>query len=407
MIGMKPEDLKQRAAAEIEVEEPRLIDLSKAIQADPEPGYEEFEASGRLTDALEERGFVVERGVAGLPTAFSATLGTDDASPTVAFLAEYDALPEIGHGCGHNLIAAGTLGGAVGLQAVIDQLSGRLVVLGTPAEEFTSRLHVPGTPPDERAVGGGKVKLLEAGLLDDVDVCLMFHPSTQNKLVESNLAFAVVELAFKGQPAHAAADPWNGVNALDGVLLTYIGINALRQHVKADVRIHGIITEGGAAANIVPERAAARFMVRAADRAGVEEVLKRVIACARGAALASGAELDADHLITIDNIRVNQALQQIVADNFVAFGAEAPKPVAGYGSTDFGNVSQYRPGVHFYVATHPPDISWHSAAVAKGSVSDQAHAGMLLGSKVLAATAIDLLSSGELLETVERGFRSS
>jgi metal-dependent amidase/aminoacylase/carboxypeptidase family protein len=235
----------------------------------------------------------------------------------------------------------------------------------------------------------------------------MIHPSTENKVIESNLAFAVLELTFKGQPAHAAADPWNGVNALDGILLTYMGINALRQHISSDTRIHGIITHGGDAANIVPERASARFMVRAPDREGVESLLGRVVDCARGAAKATGAELEDHHLITVDNVRTNRALQRIVKHNFVALGAEEPEPVRGYGSTDFGNVSQHCPGTHFYVASHDPGINWHSADVAKAATSDQAHAAMELGSKVLAMTAIDLLSNPDLLAEVNQEFEAA
>ncbi len=403
---MNIDQLKEHAIAEIEAAEGRLREVSRAIQAAPEVGYHEFEAAALLVDGLETHGFEVQKGLAGLPTSFRATLRGRDPGPTVALLAEYDALPEVGHGCGHNLIGAGALGAAIGLQAVMGELPGLLLVIGTPAEEFTGRLHIPGTPDHQRATGGGKIQMLEAGVFDDVDVCLMFHPSTENKVIESNLAFAVLELEFEGRPAHAAADPWNGVNALDGILLTYMGINALRQHIQTDTRIHGIITHGGDAANIIPERATASFMVRAPNRAGVEALVERVVHCAEGAALATGARLIDRHLITVDNVRINPTLQDTVIDNFVTLGAEPPPPIRGYGSTDFGNVSQYRPGSHFYVGTHPADMAWHSEAVAEGSVSDEAHAGMLLGSKVLAMTAIDLLSTPGLVDDIRRDFES-
>ena len=403
---MNIDRLKEHAIAEIEAAEERLCEVSRAIQAQPEIGYHEFEAAALLIDGLETHGFEVQRGLAGLPTSFRATLRGRDPGPTVALLAEYDALPEVGHGCGHNLIGAGALGAAIGLKAVMAELPGRLLAIGTPAEEFTGRLHIPGTPDHQRATGGGKIQMLEAGVFDDVDVCLMFHPSTENKVIRSNLAFAVLELEFEGRPAHAAADPWNGVNALDGILLTYMGINALRQHIQTDTRIHGIITHGGDAANIIPERATASFMVRAPNRAGVEALVERVVHCAEGAALATGARLIDRHLITVDNVRINPTLQGTVIDNFVTLGAEPPPPIRGYGSTDFGNVSQYRPGSHFYVGTHPADMAWHSEAVAEGSVSDEAHAGMLLGSKVLAMTAIDLLSTPGLVDDIRRDFES-
>jgi amidohydrolase len=357
----------------------------------PEIGHQEFKASAWLSDDLEEHSFDVERGIADLPTAFSATLRSDTPGPTIALFAEYDALPDVGHGCGHNLIGAGTIGAALGLQTVFDDLPGRLQVFGTPAEELVS--------------GGGKVTMLERGAFNEADVCVMFHPWTENAIVVGgNLAFTAFDFQFKGKPAHAAADPWNGINALDGVLLTYMNVNALRQHVKSDVRIHGIITDGGEAANIVPQRATAHFMVRAPDLEQLDDLIVKVKDCAKGAALATGTELAIERHATVKNLRRNSALQQVIVDNFALLGEDVTERGRQYGSTDFGNVSHEVPGCHFYVATHAPGINWHSAAVAEATLSDEAIAGMLLGSKVLAMTAIDLLTRPDVLETVQGEF---
>ena len=388
---METETLKEQAIAGIEGAREHLIELSNRLYENPEVGLEEFKAAAWLSADLEERGFAVERGIAGLPTAFRAVLDSEREGPTVALFAEYDALPEVGHGCGHNLIGAGTIGAAIGVQAVMDQLPGQVQVFGTPAEELVS--------------GGGKVTMLEAGAFSETDVCMMFHPWTEaGVVVGGNLAFTAFDFDFKGKPAHAAADPWNGINALDGVLLTYMNVNALRQHIRSDVRMHGIVTNGGEAANIVPERATAHFMVRAPDRERLEDLVLKVKDCARGAALATGTELSIERFTTIDNLRRNRSLQRIIVDNFGLLGEDIKERGRQYGSTDFGNVSHRIPGDHFYVATHTPGINWHSGAVADACLSDQAIAGMLVGSKALAMSAIDLLARPELLEQVRQDF---
>src|SRR6266581_7180048 len=249
--------------------------LSKQIHANPELGYKEVKACAWLTEFLTGQGFKVERGVGGVDTAFRATIETGD-GPTIAILCEYDALPSIGHACGHNAIATAGAGAGAGLAAVRDKLpKGRIHVVGTPAEEG----------------GGGKVKLIQAGVFTDVDAAMMVHGFDQWVGHMDLLGIVRVGFEFTGKASHAAADPWDGVNALDAAIQTYNSVSMLRQQVRPDARIHGIITHGGAAPNIIPEFAAATFYVRSLNLDYMWQLQQRVIACAEGAARSTGCTL--------------------------------------------------------------------------------------------------------------------
>ena len=247
-----------------------LMNISMDIHSHPELNYQEYHASKLLADTLEQNGFQVERGVGGVETAFRGTLegGMGD-GPTVALLVEYDALPEIGHGCGHNLIAISNLGAGLGVKAALPSLPGRIVVLGTPAEEG----------------GGGKIRMIESGVFDGVDIALSSHPASNLTTFDTDapigegwsLAMTACKFEFRGKAAHAASRPEAGINALNAVIHLFNGIDSLRQHVRSDVRIHGVITDGGMAANVVPEYAAAYFMIRSADRVYLNEVVEKVI----------------------------------------------------------------------------------------------------------------------------------
>lgn len=388
---MEVRKLKEQAGNAVDSVTNELVELSREIQSHPETAYEEFQAASWITDVLERHGFEVQRGLAGVETAFVARLAGKAAGPRVALVAEYDALAGVGHGCGHNLIAAGAVGAALGLKALMPELEGVLEVFGTPAEECTSE-------------PGGKVRLIEAGAFDGVDACVMFHPWASTQLVGSDLAVAALDISFKGKAAHAAADPWRGANALDGVLLTYTNINALRQHVKSDVRIHGIVTHGGDAANVVPDKASARFAVRSADKHYLEEVVARVEDCARGAALATGTQVVVERLITLENTLPNSVLTGIVRANLEAQGIEFEDGVFLPGSTDFGNLSQRVPAFWFMLKTHRAGINWHSPEVADESVSDFAHSAMIQGAKVLAMSCLDLFLSPDLVRRAREEF---
>ena len=392
-----------RVTAAIDELQDELIDISLDIHAHPELNYEEHYSSGVLTEALERHGFDVERGVGGVETAFRATIdGGAGKGPTVAFLAEYDALPEIGHGCGHNLIAMSNLGAALGAKAVVEELPGRIVVLGTPAEEG----------------GGGKLQLIDAGVFDGVDVALSSHPSSNTTTIPTDipidekwsLAMVGFRYAFHGRASHAAAAPQEGVNALNAVISLFTGIDALRQHLRSDVRIHGIITDGGLAANVVPDFAAANFMLRCLDRDYLREVTDKVRLVAEGAALMTGATLEVvDAHPMYDNVRPNAALSRIAKSHAEAVGLalDPAPPGAGKGgaSTDFGNVSQLVPAYYTRFAVSKDPVPGHSLALAAAAKTDLAHDKAIAVAKLLALTACDLIRSPELLAEATEEFK--
>lgn len=383
--------LKEEARTAIDAVSPELIELSRRIQSTPEIAYQEVQAAGWIADLLDKYGFQVTRGPGGVDTAFIATLRGKGPGPTVAVIAEYDALPGVGHGCGHNLIAAGAVGAALGLRELMPRLDGVLKVFGTPAEESTSD-------------PGGKIRLLESGVFEGVDACIMFHPWTATQLVEGDLAVTALDISFEGQAAHAAADPWKGANALDGVLLTYMNVNALRQHVKSDVRIHGIVTHGGDAANVIPDKASARFAVRSLDKNYLQEVVSRVEDCARGAALATKTQVTVKKLLTLENTLSNHVLRDVVKANLEAEGIDFEEELFLPGSTDFGNLSQQVPAFWFMLKTHRTGLTWHSQDVAEEAVSEEAHAATIAGAKVLALSCLDLFLQPGLLTRARQEF---
>ncbi len=379
-----------------------LVDISLDIHAHPELNYQEYHAAQVLADALERHGFQVERGVGGVETAFRAILpGGKGDGPTVALLAEYDALPGIGHGCGHNLIAMSNLGAGLGAKAAMPSLPGRLIVLGTPAEEG----------------GGGKIRLLDAGVFKDVDVALSSHPSSNRTIIPTeiprdqswSLAMIGYRYAYHGKAAHAAVVPHEGINALNAVIHLFTGIDALRQHLRDDVRIHGIITDGGRAPNVVPDFAAANFMLRSRDREYLNEVVEKVRRVAEGAALLTGARLEVLPAHPLyENVRPNAVLTQAARANAEAIGMpldETPPGWNGGGaSTDFGNVSQVVPAYYVRFAVSQEPVPGHSTAMTEVAKSALAHDSGIATAKVLALTVCDLLANPELLEAARADF---
>jgi amidohydrolase len=370
-----------------------LESLSHRIHANPELGYQEVKASGWLCEFLAAQGFKVEKGVAGVETAFRATIDNGE-GPTIAVLCEYDALPGIGHACGHNVIATSGAGAGAALAAVRGQLpKGRIQVIGTPAEEG----------------GGGKMKLLEGGVFKDVDCAMMIHGFDRNVLHADLLGIVRVNFDFTGKAAHAAADPWEGVNALDAVIQTFNAISALRQQVRPDVRIHGIITNGGQAPNIIPETASATFYVRAATLDYMWEVYKKVVACADGAARATGAQLKTVQLPTVyEPLRRNETLLGVFKANLERIGAtpEAPDP-ARLGSSDIGNVSQVMPAIQPYIKIAERGTPIHSRAFAEAAVKPLARQGLVTAAKTLAMTTADLLADPALVRRAKDEFAAA
>ena len=385
MDEKRREQLKAQAGKAIDAHANELREICLYLREHPEVGWTETLAARRLSDYLEEYGFALERGIGGLETAFRATADSGRPGPTIAFIAEYDALPEVGHGCGHNLIAAGAVGAALGAQSVLDDLGGVVLVMGTPAEEFTNELQ-------------GKIQLLNAGEFAGIDACLMFHPWIVSAPINSSLAFVSLDIVFHGQTAHAAGDPWNGRNALDGVILTFNHIGALRQHIRPDVRIHGIITDGGVVPNIIPERAAARFMLRASKRDQVQQVLERVRECIEGAALATGTEVEITVKTEAADTVPYPTLQALTRANYEALGVPFEAPIDWTASTDLGDLSYVVPSESFFITLGAGDLPWHSTKVADAAGKSPALKSMIAGAKVLAMDAIDMLADPGILE---------
>jgi amidohydrolase len=379
--------VKEQVCRQIQALRPEMERLSADIHRTPEIGFEEMQASGWLTGFLERGGLDVRRGIAGLPTAFRADHRGGD-GPTIAFLAEYDALPGLGHGCGHNLIGTASCAAAIALATCWPDAPGTVSVIGTPAEEG----------------GGGKILMLEQGVFDDVDVVMMFHPSYLNQIDYPSLAATTIRLRYRGRPAHSAVHPHLGINAADAAMLFFAGVNALRQHVRPDVRLHGIITDAGDKANIVPEHASVEFMVRADRREDVEALTERVRDVARGAALMTGADLDLEQGMTYFDARHCPTLGGLARINFERLGiAEDPideeTPKA---SSDGGNVSHVIPhlAISLAIADHP--IAGHSVEWREAAASEYGAGAMVTAAEILALTAHDLLEDPESLETVKR-----
>ena len=379
-----------------------LVDISLDIHAHPELNYREHHAAKVLADALERHGFQVERGVGGVETAFRGAMrGGNGDGPTVALLAEYDALPGIGHGCGHNLIAMSTLGAGLGAKAAMKSLPGRLIVLGTPAEEG----------------GGGKIRLLDAGVFTDVDVALSSHPSSNRTIMPAeippdqswSLAMVGYRYAYHGKAAHAAVVPHEGINALNAVIHLFTGIDALRQHLRDDVRIHGIISDGGTAPNVVPDFAAANFMLRARDREYLHEVAEKVRRVAEGAAQITGARLETLPAHPLyEQVRPNAVLAKTARANAEAVGMPIDATPRGWkggdASTDFGNISQVLPAYYLRFAVSQAPVPGHSTAMAEAAKSALAHDNALTTAKVLALTVCDLLTNPGLMTAARADF---
>ena len=373
--------------------EDRLRHVSQEIFDHPEVKNEEVFASKLLATELEQAGFDVELGVAGLETAIRAVHPAISDGPTVAILGEYDALPEIDHACGHNLIAAGGLGAALAIGSIKSQLPGKLIFFGTPAEEG----------------GGGKVVMIDAGLFEGVDAALMFHPANYTLVGRGSLAITELKIAFHGRPSHASGSPERGINALDAVIQTFNGINALRQHIKDGARIHGIISHGGLKPNIVPEYAEAEFYVRAQHNDYRDELIDKLRRCAEGAALATGARLEFEEVgCSYKAMKCNKILGDMFLKHVATNGMpHTPTDDNAMGSTDMGDVTQVVPGIHPYVKIAETSVAGHSREFAEASQSETGQVAMLAAAKALAMTAVDLLEDADLVTKIWEEFHAS
>jgi amidohydrolase len=386
-------DAKARLAAEIDRRAETLLDVSHRIHGHPELNYEERFAHDLLTGVLEDEGLAVTRSARGVETAFEAAAG--GSGPTVAVLCEYDALPGIGHACGHNVIAAAGLGAGLAAAALADDLGGRVVIVGSPAEEG----------------GGGKVRLLDGGAFEAVDAALMVHPADADLLAMDVVALQQLTVTYTGEAAHAAAFPHRGRNALDAAILGYNAVAALRQHLEPGERVHGIISDGGDKPNIVPAHAAAEWIVRSPTVAGLEVLKARFLACLRGGADAAGCDMavewiDPVYADMIDNAAIGERYRA----NAEALGriVRPPSPSARVvGSTDMGNVSYAVPSIHPMIRVAPPGVPIHTPAFAGFAGGPEGDAAVIDGAKALAWTLADLWLDEGLVALARDEWRSA
>ncbi|MCR6483802.1 amidohydrolase [Amycolatopsis sp. OK19-0408] len=369
------EELHERADERIGQLADRLWSVATALHERPELSYAEHAAAERLTRELAEGGFEVEAGVAGLPTAFTARAG--EGRPCVALLLEYDALPGLGHACGHNLIAATGLGAALAAKDVLEDSPGSLLVVGCPAEER----------------GGGKLALAEAGVFADVDAAMMVHPGVHSWSWAPLTAQVELKVTFHGRAAHPTGDPERGIDALAALIQVFGAVSALRQRLPAGSHVQGIITHGGEATNIVPDRAEGRFGLRALTTDAVDRLAEDVATCAQGAALATGTKVDVERLGRgFAHFRDNPVLSERFTEHLAACGIHATPPSPGVylGSSDIGDLSLRVPAIHPFVAITAEEYAVHTEEFAAASASPRGRSVMLASAAALARTAIDL-----------------
>lgn len=384
--------MKAKIINEISNRMEALTGISRYLYENPELGDEEFKAVKLLTEFFSNHGFEVEQSIYGLGTSFRAVYDSHKEGANIALFCEYDALPQIGHGCGHNLISSMSAGAALGLKAVLDETGGKVTVFGSQAEETS----------------GVKGILAEKGAYDDITVAMMAHPAAVSEESGASLALNAIKFEYFGKPAHAAAIPEKGINALDSVILLYNGINALRQHVTSDVRIHGIISSGGAAPNIVPDYASANFYVRSKDKANLETVVAKVKECAEGAARMTGAKVKISKFEnSYDNLRTNKTLSDLFSVNLRELGESDIKPASdGIGSIDIGNVSHVVPAIHPWIGVGDPSLIIHSKEFAEHTMSEQGKTTLYRGACALALTAYDVITSKESQEKIRQEFNA-
>ena len=384
--------LKNDIIDDVDAQRQLLFDLSTNLHDNPELGYEEVKAAGWLSEYLEKNDFHLEHGICSMPTAFIASYG--GGKPVIAFLAEYDALPEVGHACGHNLIAAAAVGAATAAKNAVELLGGTIQVIGTPAEELS----------------GGKLAMVEEGIFNNVDAAMLTHPGMHNTATIRALAAIAIDVEFIGRESHASASPEGGINALDAMIQAFNAINSLRQHLTAQQRVHGIIKDGGKAANVIPAHSSADFLIRAASLTELEELKNKVFDCFIGAAKATGATLKykwGDYAYA--PMKNNETLANLFLNNINLLGN--PMVLCDknekFGSTDMGNVSQITPAIHPIVSITSLPLNFHTPQFARTAASEEAFQESLNAAKAMAMTATDLLANSSTLDKVRAEFTSN
>ncbi len=385
-------DAKARVAAAVEAVRDEVIDLSHRIHANPEPAFEERQAATWIAEILRAHGFTVEHPAGSLETAIRATFrgGRGGDGPRIGILAEYDALPGLGHGCGHNTMAASGVGAALALAAIADELPGEIVFLGTPAEER----------------GSGKQIMIDDGLFEGIDAALLYHPCDRNHVESYPLASEDVDVVFTGLQAHASADPWKGKNALDALITLFSTVGLWRQQLRPTARVHGIVKEGGTAANIIPERASAWFMLRSDDQADYEAMKARFTKLCEAAALATDTTVSVTYSGGATTMRNNQVLVERFRANMGAYGIEDMGDDPNAGSTDMANVSQFCPTIHPDLAICEEGVAGHSILFRDAAATPRADETTLLAATLVAQTAVELFLDPGLVEAAWAEFRA-
>jgi amidohydrolase len=387
-----PAELKARAAAAVEAARPEILELSARIHANPEPAFEEHRAAAWCSEAIARHGYAVEHPAGRLATAVRGRLvgGKGPNGPRIGVLAEYDALPGLGHGCGHNTMAASGVGAAIALAALREAFAGEIVFLGTPAEER----------------GSGKQFMLDDGLMDGLDAALLFHPGDRDMVGCLLLASEDVDVTFTGKAAHAASEPWEGKNALDAAVLLFQGIGLWRQQLPQHARVHGIVLEGGTAANIIPDRATARFMIRSTDQAYYESMRDRITALVAGAAMMADVHGDVVFSGGSTTMKDNEVLAGLWRTNLELAGrVDEGVDRDHIGSSDMGNVSLVLPTIHPTLAICDHGVPWHSIESRDAAATPRADETTLVAATLVAQTALDLLADPSLVDAAWRELR--
>lgn len=385
---MKNKESVKKIQDAVDKRDDQLREIAQRIHSHPELAFEEYKAVNWLTKPLEESGFNVKKGVADLETSFIATWEGEPGGPTIGLLAEYDALPDIGHACGHNIIGTSAVGAALSLKDSFPNLQGKIKVIGTPAEED----------------GGGKILMAEGGVFDDLDIAMMCHPKNSSMVIRGGLACVTSVFKFFGRESHASSAPEYGISALDAMINSFIAINSLREYMEDDVRIHGIITNGGSAPNIVPGYCEATFIIRALTTEKLHELKEKVYQAARGSASAVGVKCEIEEGLIYAERNDNTALANIFKEQLEVMGVEVndPPKKGGIGSSDIGNVSQITPTIHPYIKIG--DAYNHTRQFTQDAISEEGMKGLNLASKALAMTAYELCVNTSALEKVHEEF---
>jgi amidohydrolase len=386
------DSLKIGVSSSIYQNRKRFINIGRKLHEHPETAMHEHQAVQWLTDELKADGFSIEKPICDMPTAFRASYG--NGNPHIAILAEYDALPELGHACGHNLIATAAIAAGIAAQKAIDIFGGTVMVIGTPAEELN----------------GGKIAMARNGAFNDIDAAMMVHPAAYDTATIQALACIALHIEFFGKESHAAAYPENGINALEAMIQSFNAINSLRQHIPNHARIHGIITDGGRAANIVPGHSAGNFLIRAADLSYHEVLREKVLNCFKGAAMATGTRLkyrwDEDAIFA--PMLNNLTLAKLYITNMARLGKNVPlaKPEQSFGSTDMGNISQIVPAMHAECGIAPNNmhVGEHTPEFAALAYDETSFDNILAAAAGLAMTIIDLIAAPINMAAVQQEF---